>query len=288
MRQQTASRGRSYQRSGHVSSVYQISDDIICGSVEGTKEYDTVVSVSVSDSLSSRYTCPVRSDCKHGVALMLEYLERLKRGILCNQIFCIMFDSILYPFGNLFIWAPLRVTSLPFRNRCIVAIFILLNNDWKFISVHSLCQYPTYAMWGKHILSYYLYNKAIHLCETLLHLLEKNTVPGRREHHLGQNEDQKRGTYGHVSRGRREIKKPLQCIVIKESQKNEIMMKMSPDSIRILSETKWNEKGFIPSFAHTDKVLREASRRSYKTLGISDQWGYFQFLPGLMGLVNPQ
>ena len=81
MRQQTASRGRSYQISGHVSSVYQISDDIICGSVEGTKEYDTVVSVSVSDSLSSRCTCPVGLDCKHGVALMLEYLERLKRGI---------------------------------------------------------------------------------------------------------------------------------------------------------------------------------------------------------------
>ncbi len=48
-------------------------------------------------------------------------------------------------------------------------------------------------------------------------------------------------------------------------------MKMSPDSIRIFSETKWNEKGFIPSFAYTDKVLREASRRTYKTLGISDQ-----------------
>ncbi|MCA1916682.1 hypothetical protein [Methanospirillum hungatei] len=62
--QQTASRGRSYQRSGHVSSVYQISDDIICGSVEGTLEYHTVV--SVSEGLSSRCTCPVRSDCKHG------------------------------------------------------------------------------------------------------------------------------------------------------------------------------------------------------------------------------
>ena len=48
-------------------------------------------------------------------------------------------------------------------------------------------------------------------------------------------------------------------------------MKMSPDSIRIFNETKWNEKGFIPSFNHTDKVLREASRRAYKTLGISDQ-----------------
>lgn len=45
-------------------------------------------------------------------------------------------------------------------------------------------------------------------------------------------------------------------------------MKMSPDSIRIFNETKWNEKGFIPSFAYTDKVLREASRQTYKTLGI--------------------
>jgi len=76
---QTASRGRSYQRSGYVLSVYQISDDIICGSVEGTKEYHTVV--SGTEGLSSRCTCPVGSDCKHGVALMMEYLERLKRGV---------------------------------------------------------------------------------------------------------------------------------------------------------------------------------------------------------------
>lgn len=47
--QKTASRGRSYKRSGHVSDIYQITDDIICGSVEGTKEYHTglyVVEVS--------------------------------------------------------------------------------------------------------------------------------------------------------------------------------------------------------------------------------------------------
>lgn len=92
-----------------------------------------------------------------------------------------------------------------------------------------------------------------------------------REHRFSQNDDQKQGTYGNISRRRREIKKTVPCIVIKESQKNEIMMKMSPDSIRIFRETKWNEKGFIPSFTHTDKVLREASRRTYKTLGISDQ-----------------
>lgn len=77
--QKTASRGRSYKRSGHVSGIYQISDDIICGSVEGTKEYHTVV--SVSNGLSSTCSCPVGSDCKHGVALLLEYLERLKLGI---------------------------------------------------------------------------------------------------------------------------------------------------------------------------------------------------------------
>lgn len=78
----------------------------------------------------------------------------------------------------------------------------------------------------------------------------------------------KKGHLWHISSGKRDIKNPLQCIVIKESQKNEIMMKMSPDSIRIFNETKWNEKGFIPSFAYTDKVLREASRQTYKTLGI--------------------
>lgn len=81
--QTTASRGRSYQKSGQVSCVYQISLDTICGSVHGTKLYHTMV--SIREGISSRCTCPVEYDCKHGVALVLEYLERVKRGITVSK-----------------------------------------------------------------------------------------------------------------------------------------------------------------------------------------------------------
>lgn len=74
----TVSRGRSYQRGSQVLKVYQISDKSICGSVRGNKIYDTVV--SARDHLTSNCSCPVGRDCKHGVALILAYLEQIKQG----------------------------------------------------------------------------------------------------------------------------------------------------------------------------------------------------------------
>jgi hypothetical protein len=62
----------------------------------------------------------------------------------------------------------------------------------------------------------------------------------------------------------------LHCVLLEETEKNRIMMRMSPESIRISNETKWNEKGFIPSFKNTDKKLIAASRRAYKILGYSE------------------
>lgn len=100
---------------------------------------------------------------------------------------------------------------------------------------------------------------------------KKKLHQGHKENHLPQTDLRKKDNDLSVFKGSREINNSIKCVVIEESQKNEIIMKMSPDSIRIFNETKWNEKGFIPSFNHTDKVLREASRRAYKTLGISDQ-----------------
>jgi|GEM_PF-2130910 len=70
--------------------------------------------------------------------------------------------------------------------------------------------------------------------------------------------------------GKIEDRTQLHCVLLEESEKNRIMMRMSPESIRISNETKWSEKGFIPSFKTTDKKLVAASRRAYKILGFSE------------------
>lgn len=70
--------------------------------------------------------------------------------------------------------------------------------------------------------------------------------------------------------GKKEDGLLLHCVPLEESEKTRIMMRMSPESIRISNETKWSEKGFIPSFKTTDKKLIAASRRAYKILGYSE------------------
>lgn len=70
--------------------------------------------------------------------------------------------------------------------------------------------------------------------------------------------------------GKKEDSTLLHCVPLEETEKNRIMMRMSPESIRISNETKWSEKGFIPSFKNTDKKLIAASRRAYKILGYSE------------------
>jgi len=81
--QKTFTKGKSYQKNKRVISVFQVSEHIICGSVHGSETYDTVV--SVSDTLTSTCSCPVESDCKHGVALVLEYLNRIKQEIAISK-----------------------------------------------------------------------------------------------------------------------------------------------------------------------------------------------------------
>lgn len=78
-------RGRSYQRSGHVRNLACSADGVLLAWVQGTERYATQVELILeSDERvrpSSRCTCPVGTDgCKHGVAVVLAYLEALKRG----------------------------------------------------------------------------------------------------------------------------------------------------------------------------------------------------------------
>jgi len=75
-----ASRGKSYQRQGNVSDLAVTSDGSLIAWVEGTKRYATRVVMDENGLPDSICTCPYELDCKHGVAVVIEYLERIKNN----------------------------------------------------------------------------------------------------------------------------------------------------------------------------------------------------------------
>jgi uncharacterized Zn finger protein len=72
------SRGTSYQKSGYVRELAVTSDGGLIAWVRGTENYATSVTF-VKGRLSSDCTCPFAGNCKHAVAVVLEYLDRLKK-----------------------------------------------------------------------------------------------------------------------------------------------------------------------------------------------------------------
>jgi uncharacterized Zn finger protein len=72
------SRGKSYQRSGAVEDLGITAKNELVAWVEGTTRYATKVRFK-RGALFSSCTCPYGLDCKHGVAVVIEYLESLKR-----------------------------------------------------------------------------------------------------------------------------------------------------------------------------------------------------------------
>ncbi len=77
-------RGRSYQRNHHVRDLAVSEDGKLLAWVQGTERYATQVELRPEDGgdskLRSHCTCPVGFDgCKHAVAVVLQYLEALKR-----------------------------------------------------------------------------------------------------------------------------------------------------------------------------------------------------------------
>ena len=77
-------RGRSYQRSGAVGNLSLLPDGGILADVMGTQKYFTVVTIGGKgrrkiDKLESTCSCPVGVKCKHGVAVLLEYLNLLEK-----------------------------------------------------------------------------------------------------------------------------------------------------------------------------------------------------------------
>jgi uncharacterized Zn finger protein len=69
------SRGKSYQRQGHVSDLAVTDDGNLIAWVDGTELYATRVTMDEDGLPESICTCPFELDCKHGVATVLEYLE---------------------------------------------------------------------------------------------------------------------------------------------------------------------------------------------------------------------
>ena len=75
-----ASRGKSYQRNGHVSKLAITADGGLIAWVAGTRRYATRVRMDADGLLESECTCPYALDCKHGVAVVLEYLQQIERN----------------------------------------------------------------------------------------------------------------------------------------------------------------------------------------------------------------
>jgi len=73
------SRGQSYQRSRQVEGLARTPGGGVVAWVQGTKRYVTKVDFAGED-LTSICTCPYGGTCKHAVAVVLEYLECLKKN----------------------------------------------------------------------------------------------------------------------------------------------------------------------------------------------------------------
>ena len=77
------SRGKSYQRQGRVSDLAITDDGSLIAWVDGTERYATKVVMDENGLPDSICSCPYELDCKHGVAVVIEYLKRVEnnRGV---------------------------------------------------------------------------------------------------------------------------------------------------------------------------------------------------------------
>lgn len=72
------SRGKSYQRQGRVRDLAVTEDVGLIAWVDGSERYATKV-VMEDDGLPESFcTCPYEFDCKHGVAVVIDYLKRVE------------------------------------------------------------------------------------------------------------------------------------------------------------------------------------------------------------------
>jgi uncharacterized Zn finger protein len=72
------SRGKNYQRQGRVCDLAVTEDEGLIAWVDGTERYATKVVMGDDGLPDSICTCPYELDCKHGVAVVIEYLKRIE------------------------------------------------------------------------------------------------------------------------------------------------------------------------------------------------------------------
>jgi uncharacterized Zn finger protein len=71
-------RGKDYQRDGHVSDLAVMDDGSLIAWVYGTEQYATRVFMDKDGLPDSVCSCPYEWDCKHAVAVVIEYLKRVE------------------------------------------------------------------------------------------------------------------------------------------------------------------------------------------------------------------
>jgi uncharacterized Zn finger protein len=72
------SRGQNYQRQGRVSDLAVTDDGSLIAWVDGSARYVTRVVMDEDGLPDSICTCPYGLNCKHGVAVVIEYLKRVE------------------------------------------------------------------------------------------------------------------------------------------------------------------------------------------------------------------
>ena len=77
--------GQSYQRSRRVQDLAQTKSGGLVAWVQGEKRYATQVDFKGGELIST-CTCPYGSTCKHAVAVVLEYLDLLKKNMEVPRI----------------------------------------------------------------------------------------------------------------------------------------------------------------------------------------------------------
>ena len=75
-----AGRGRTYQQQGRVSELVKTGNGALVAWVDGSDRYATLVDMDTDGLPSSNCSCPYGIDCKHAVAVLLEYLDRIENN----------------------------------------------------------------------------------------------------------------------------------------------------------------------------------------------------------------
>ncbi|MCK9376592.1 MAG: hypothetical protein M0P73_10620, partial [Syntrophobacterales bacterium] len=76
----TVSRGKNYQRQGRVADLAVTDDGGLIAWVNGSERYATMVVMDENGLPNSTCTCPYERDCKHGVAVVIEYLKQVENN----------------------------------------------------------------------------------------------------------------------------------------------------------------------------------------------------------------